>query len=337
MAIFLSYAREDVDLAAFIVEELTELRTDVNIDKEIKGGQDWWDQICDWIQECDIFVLLLSEAWLDSNACRAEAEYAAAMQRPFLPLAIGPVNLDQLPLELKRYQVIQYDPESKESYKQIVKALTNMISSPPAPDPLPERPAIPESYVDPFKRSLASESLTLEDQVSLFAVLKLHSGDPKRHEDAIGLIRELRSRRDLTVGVAEEIDAFLATVEASSAPVAAAAAVATGTDEEHPELPPPPPPMASITLSRPKQAFVGRVGAIHLEVDGERVGGGENGETVELEIPAVPPLRQGVTWFEAIGSRSNELEVVLAPDAHVNLRVRFKSSLKGGLELLEIA
>jgi len=322
MTAFLSYAREDLALATTIRDEIDELGIAVSIDNELRGGQDWWDQLCTWIETCDVFVIALSDAWLASEACQAEVGYALALGRPVLPLSVGPVALDELPLELKRFQVITYDPDSKDSYKRMVRVLVRLGAAPPLPDPMPERPLLPESYVDPFKRSLAADTLSLEDQVSLFAVLKLHTSDPRRHADALDLLRELRRRRDLAVAVAEDIDAFLGSVVAVTEPEA----------DAEPEL-----PTATIVLTRPKQAFVGRAGAMHLEVDGERVASVDNDSQVEISVPAGPHVLQATTWAEAIGSRSDELEVVLAPGASLQLRVRFKGSLKGGLELLQTA
>jgi hypothetical protein len=330
VAVFLSYAREDGDIAALVCQEIGELERDVVIDQEIRGGQDWWDQICDWIQETELFVVVLSEAWLLSEACQAEMSYASAMQRPFLPLAVGTVDIDSLPLELKRWQVVPYDVDSKASYKEIVRAIHGLGEPPPPPDPLPERPALPESYADPFRRALEAPSLTIEDQVSIFAVLKLHTADPRRHDEALGLIRDLRARRDLAVGVAEDIDAFLATTA-----VADAEAEAEGIEVDLTDLPPP--PTATVQITRLKQAFVGRAIAMHLEVDGERVASVDNGETVDVTIPAGPHVLQAASWLESMGNRSDELEVILAPGAEVKLRMRFKGSLKGGIELLQVS
>lgn len=327
MTVFLSYAREDADLARAICDELTELRHEVAIDNEIRGGQDWWDQLCGWIEGSDAFVIVLSDAWLHSEPCQAEATYATALNRPLLPLAVGGLALDGLPMELKRWQIIPYDPASKDSYRQMVVALANLGERPPLPDPPPDRPPVPESYADPFRRALAAPSLSVEDQVSIFAVLKLHSADPRRQDESVSLIRELRARRDLAVGVAEDIDAFLAAiVPVTEADVAAADA------GEGPEI-----PLAVVTLTRIKQRFTNRAGAVHLEVDGERVASVDNGETATVALTAGPHNLQAVTRFEAIGSRSNELDLVLAPDSETYLRVRFKSSLNAGLELLQTA
>jgi hypothetical protein len=327
VTVFLSYAREDVDLARAVCEELTELRHDVAIDNEIRGGQDWWDQLCTWIQECDIFLVILSDAWLSSEPCQAEAAYAQLLHRPILPLAVGGLHLDGLPIELKRWQIIPYDPTSKASYRQMVVALANHGEGPPLPDPLPERPPLPESYADPFRRALAAPSLSVEDQVSIFAVLKLHSADPRRRDESESLIRELRGRRDLAVGVAGDIDGYLATL--TSVTEADLAAAEAG---DAPAI-----PLSVLTLTRVKQRFTNRAGEVHLESDGRRIASVANGDTVTFAVEAGPHTLQAVTRFEAIGSRSNELTLVLAPESQTFLRVRFKSSINAGLELIQTA
>jgi hypothetical protein len=312
MAVFLSYAREDKDIAAQLYEELGDLRGDVFMDHEIKGGQDWWDTICDAIEASSLFVLVLSEASLESEACQSELAYARATARPVLPVAVGGLAVDDLPLEIKRLHVLEYDPTSKDSYKQIVKAVTAAGTAPPLPDVMPERPALPESYADRHRRTLGAAHLTLDEQISLFAVLRSHTADPRRRDEAVGLVRELRARRDIAVGVAADIDAFLADLPAP-----------TGT--------------ATVVLQRMKQGFLGRKAAIFLEVDGERVGEVENGQTVELEVPAGRSTLQATAWLEQFGNRSDPLDVDLAPGDRLTLRVRFMGSLKGGIELLRIA
>jgi serine/threonine kinase PknH len=312
MAVFLSYAREDKEIAAQLYEELVELRGDVFMDHEIKGGQDWWDTICDSIEQTSLFVLVVSDASLESEACQSELAYARATERPVLPVAVNELRVDDLPIEIKRLHVLEYDPASKDSYKQIVKAVTAAGTAPPLPDPLPERPAMPESYADRHRRTLAAPHLTLDEQVSLFAVLRSHTSDPRRRAEALALVKELRDRRDIAVGVAADIDAFLADLPAP-----------TGT--------------ATVVLQRMKQGFLGRKAAIFLEVDGERVGEVENGETVEIDVPAGRSKLQATAWLEQLGNRSDELEVDLAPGDRLALRVRFMGSLKGGIELLRIA
>ena len=67
----------------------------------------------------------------------------------------------------------------------------------------------------PWRARAAAPSVSVEDQVSIFAVLKLHSADPRRQDESLALVDELRARRALAVGAAQEIDTFLATVRAA--------------------------------------------------------------------------------------------------------------------------
>ena len=55
----------------------------------MSGGQAWWDQICEWIEECDIFVFALDENSLDSNACEIEWGYTDKLGKPILPVKIS--------------------------------------------------------------------------------------------------------------------------------------------------------------------------------------------------------------------------------------------------------
>lgn len=326
MAVFLSYAREDKEIATQLYEELIELRGDVFMDREIKGGQDWWDAICDSVETTELFVLVVSEASIHSEACQSELTYALATQRPILPVAVGGMPLDDLPVEIKRFHVLQYDPDSKDSYREIVKALTAAGEAPPTPDPLPERPVMPESYADRYRRTIGGASIALDDQVALFAVLRSHVDDPRRRADALSLITELRARRDLAVGVAEEIDNFMA-----------AQALLTAAAEE-PEEDRPPPPAATLVVQRLKQTYLGRLAGIVLEVDGERLAEIPNGETIELQIPSGPhTVRASALFRGKTGTHSPPLELDFVPSGTLTLRVRFLGSITAGIELLRIA
>ena len=64
--VFISYARRDAVPVAALADDLGEFGYTVWLDREVSGGQHWWDRILDQIRTCDVFVFALSPAGLDS-------------------------------------------------------------------------------------------------------------------------------------------------------------------------------------------------------------------------------------------------------------------------------
>ena len=55
-------------------------------DEQLTGGQSWWDQLLTQIEQCDAFVPALTQSYVESRPCRAEADYARALGKPILLL-----------------------------------------------------------------------------------------------------------------------------------------------------------------------------------------------------------------------------------------------------------
>ena len=89
---------------------------------------------------------------------------------------------------------------------------------------------MPESYRDRFA-SLYGETLTMDDQLKAFAVLKYDVDNEVNEDEAMQLINELYERRDLSWTLRDEIGTYLAGragagATSNAAPVAAASAPA---------------------------------------------------------------------------------------------------------------
>ena len=54
--IFISYNNENHDIVKTLSEDLAALSHQVWFDKELAGGQAWWDLILAEIRLCDVFV-----------------------------------------------------------------------------------------------------------------------------------------------------------------------------------------------------------------------------------------------------------------------------------------
>ena len=59
-----------------------------DIDSQLHGGEDWWAGILERIRSCDVFLSVVSQSSLDSEACRIEREYARQIDRTIIPVAL---------------------------------------------------------------------------------------------------------------------------------------------------------------------------------------------------------------------------------------------------------
>ena len=207
--VFVSYARESQGRIRSIAEDLSALGCDVWYDQGMIGGQGWWDQILDEIRQRDVFAFAIAPDSLESVACNAERAYASALNKIILPLLISEgVNVELLPRELARIHYVDCRSDDKESLKALYKALSALpYPYPRLPQPLPQRPDLPLSYLAVLKEQVEStEGLNLDQQLSLLLALKQGLRNAKYANDVLALLRQFRSRDDLLAKVADEID-----------------------------------------------------------------------------------------------------------------------------------
>jgi hypothetical protein len=208
---FISYNRDSQDIARNLVEDVKNLGYTVWFDRELSGGQAWWDRILAIIRDCDVFVFVLDPNGLNSVACRREFGYASALGKPVLPVLVADgVSTNLLPPELSRLQVIDYRKQDRQSAISLARALAGLPPAQPIPDPLPPPPEIPVSYLGGLRRKIEmSPTLTYDEQSALVLDLRRGLRDSKTAADSRILLEGLRKRRDLFAAMAEEIDELL--------------------------------------------------------------------------------------------------------------------------------
>ena len=210
--IFLSYSRRDSDAAAALAAELDQFGQDVWLDKELSGGQLWWDTILEQIRNSDCFVLAQSRASLESKACMSELEYAYSLGKPLLPVMVGDTPPDGL---LKRYLAEAQRVDARDSAKVthgLARALLSLSASPPLPEPLPAPPPVPITYMDTLSGKLEQPELSMSEQRNVLADIKAQLAPEREPEAARELLRLMRRRHDLFASVAAEIDELQASV-----------------------------------------------------------------------------------------------------------------------------
>jgi hypothetical protein len=210
MAVFISYARKDAALADLLRQDVERAKRDAWIDRELTGGQDWWDTILGQIRQCNVFVFALSPDSLRSKACMAELHYALALGRPLLPVMVRDVTVQLAPPEIANAQIVDYRERSVDNAFALVNALAAAPPPPALPEPLPPAPPVPMSYMNTYRERIEADSLTYREQSSLFVELRDHVRDDDGRETALQLLRELRRRPDIVESVAQQVDALLA-------------------------------------------------------------------------------------------------------------------------------
>ncbi|WP_409437488.1 sensor domain-containing protein [Mycobacterium sp. SMC-14] len=212
--LFVSYASQDRALVDPLVSVLRSADQQVWLDEELGGGEAWWQTILDRIRCCSVFVVALSNNSLRSKPCQAELAYARALQRPVLPVQIGPVDSVRV-TPLAATQIIDYRIRDGAAHARLVAALQSLSRrAVPLPAQLPEEPMVPFAYLMRLSSELSGSELSYHKQGEL--VLELRSRldedchDPTVRNDIVQLLCRLRDRPDVTVRTRADVDAVLA-------------------------------------------------------------------------------------------------------------------------------
>jgi len=216
---FISYNRHSENVAKTLANDIEALGHTVWFDQELSGGQAWWDQILAKIRDCDVFVFILDPESLKSTACKREYGYAADLGKPILPVLVSKeVSTNLLPPALSQIQFVDYRDLDRDAAFCLARSYTTISPHKPLPDPLPDSPDVPISYLGNLTvRVETASTLSYEEQSALVVDLKRSLRDPETVDDAHTLLVRLRKRRDLLAAIADEIDELLSgTKEISS-------------------------------------------------------------------------------------------------------------------------
>jgi hypothetical protein len=212
MVVFISYSRQDADIADLLRQDIERAKRPVWIDGELTGGQEWWETILGQIRGCSLFVFALSPNSLRSKPCMAELHYALALGRPLLPVMVRDTSVQLAPPEIGNAQIVDYRQRNADTAFALVNALVAAPPAPELPSPLPPPPLVPMSYMNTYREQVEADSLAYHDQAALYVELRSHLQDDDGREAAVDLLRRLRQRRDIVESVGKDIDALLAGV-----------------------------------------------------------------------------------------------------------------------------
>jgi hypothetical protein len=277
-AIFLSYSRQNQSTVQKLAADLEALGHRVWFDRELSGGQRWWESIIEQVRGCDAFVLAVSPQSLDSEACRRELAYARALGKPLLPVLLGEaVSTNLLPSALAEIQLVQYREAHHESALRLARAFTTLHVAPPVPEPAPVAPPAPRSYLGGLQDRLSgSDLLDGDTQSALLLGIKRALKDPADAADGRRLLEQLRRHPNLLYSVAIEIDE----IDRPATPTDSRPAVAVAATRAAVDASPEPPPRAQrASMTRGRAAWISALAGWLVGVLGmltaQRVGAGE--------------------------------------------------------------
>jgi hypothetical protein len=278
--VFVSYARANRPHVEQLVEHLGVLDCQTWFDSSLRGGQDWWEQILDRITDCDVFIAIISREALNSVACEREFDWAEALGKPVLPVALQPPS-QALPQRFSRRQIVDYSNSANRDRAALILAggLNALPGAPALPEPLPEPPSAPLSYLTELVDRVSTPGFLDHDQqrqIIFQLEAAVRSVDPEERRGGRDILERFSSRDDLYADVdrmitwlkgSAEPETDAKTVVAQGAATTAAQTEPATETEPQPERPAPAgnrtlitPPVRQTTPSvRPPPATEGGV------------------------------------------------------------------------------
>ena len=209
LRILLSYARQDEARVTELHDELTAGDHEVWFDKELRGGQEWWDVILNEIERCDLFVFVVSPHSVRSRACALEVAYAGAVNRPMMPLMVADTEITEAPTAIQKLQVRDFVDPSTSDW---IRLLTDVGATPrPTPllDTMPDRPKAPMADLSHAQEVVAQQRISGPEQQRLLAEMKERAPNPDERAAVVAVLDRLREHTDVAHNVAVEIDGLL--------------------------------------------------------------------------------------------------------------------------------
>lgn len=105
--VFISYAHANSDVVLPTVQALKGSNINVWYDEGIVAGSEWPEFIAEKVVSCSKFVLFVSDAYLKSQNCKRELNFAISRKKEILTIFMEPVNLSPgMEMQLGTYQAI---------------------------------------------------------------------------------------------------------------------------------------------------------------------------------------------------------------------------------------
>ena len=124
---FLSYSRANKDFAIKLAKELKSEGFYIWLDQlDIPAGARWDREVEKALEECEIFMIILTQASINSENVLDEIGYAVDSGKRFLPVMLETCNV---PLRLRRFQYVDFTTKSfDEGVESAKELLRNLIA-----------------------------------------------------------------------------------------------------------------------------------------------------------------------------------------------------------------
>ncbi len=194
--VFVSYSRANTDFARDLYAKLRDLGFTLWRDRsDMEGGEDWWRQIQEAIENVETMILVLSPKALESTVVAQEWHYARQKGTRVIPILAEPVDFDSVPRWMKRLDWLDLRPDAAEldaTWQRLLEQLRTPYERRRVP--FPEAEKLPPDFVarpgvfEPLLRALVDET---HGAVAISAALRGAGGYGKTTL-AKALIRDVR-------------------------------------------------------------------------------------------------------------------------------------------------
>ena len=135
--IFISYARDDFENGSKELKDYLEKYGgfEVFLDQDMQKGSKWKDEIEKSIKKCDVFIVILTTAAIQSNQIKEEVDLAKEFKKPIIPCKdkILGIGWEDIPWDLSSFDGIEFR-DSDNLNRFLIKEITNLQKEPARPN-----------------------------------------------------------------------------------------------------------------------------------------------------------------------------------------------------------
>ncbi|MCA0454320.1 MAG: toll/interleukin-1 receptor domain-containing protein [Chloroflexi bacterium] len=121
--VFISYSKQDANLAQQIYASLKLAGFNVWSDADLKADDDWEAQIDSALRTSSHCVVLLSPSSIKSSFVTSEYRYFLGRNKPVIPVLVGDIALNDIPERLQRMQMLDLRTSTQSGIERLITAL----------------------------------------------------------------------------------------------------------------------------------------------------------------------------------------------------------------------
>lgn len=225
MRLFISYARANRSKVEELQNVLQRAGHDAWFDEDITAGEDWWNTILDSIESCDVFVFALSQQSTNSNACRAEFQYAFDLNRPIFPVMLAESELPVGKLRETQYVDATRGLTKNEVILDLSRSLLRLqeriakgeFTSPTPRPPRPDFPFTPDPLTQAREKVKKLQSLSRQEMIEIvYDIKQVVRTDAKLTRESREILEQIIADPHVPQGVVAEAQEVLDAITAEN-------------------------------------------------------------------------------------------------------------------------